>query len=103
MLRVHKSKGRSHAKRQNVREKSQSLHDAQPTAAKEEETSSVGQGDTPSSPDTYIPQDTQENVASVADDLSVLFIGAVGGKASDTNAEFSVIDARDLMYLHNRL
>lgn len=93
MLRVHKSKGRSHAKRQNVREKSQSLHDAQPTAAKEEETSSVGQGDTPSSPDTYIPQDTQENVASVADDLSVLSIGAVGGEASDTNAEFSFIDA----------
>ncbi|XP_036031519.1 melanoma-associated antigen B17-like [Onychomys torridus] len=93
MPRGHKRKGHSHAKCQNVREKSQSLHDAQPAAAKEEETSSIGRGDPPSSPDTYIPQDTQEDVASVADDLSLLSIGAVGGEASDTNAKFSVIDA----------
>ncbi|KAL6093835.1 hypothetical protein STEG23_034044 [Scotinomys teguina] len=88
MPRGYKSKGRSRAKRQNVREKRQSLLDAQP-AAKEEATSFVGQGDPPSSPDTHIPQDTQDVVASVPDDLSMLLTGAVGGVVSGTNAEFS--------------
>ncbi|XP_051035004.1 melanoma-associated antigen B1-like [Phodopus roborovskii] len=92
MPRGHKSKGRSRAKRQNVREKSQSLHDAQLTA-KEEAAETIGQGDPPSSPDNYIPQDTQGDIASVSDDSSVSLTGAVGGEISDSNAESSVIHA----------
>ncbi|XP_027288478.1 melanoma-associated antigen B4 [Cricetulus griseus] len=92
MPRGHKSKGRSRAKRQNVREKSQSLHDAQ-LAEKEEAESSIYQGESPSSPDNCIPRDTEGDVASVSDDSSVLLTGAVGGEASDSNAESSVIQA----------
>ncbi|KAL1766325.1 melanoma-associated antigen B18, partial [Sigmodon hispidus] len=92
MPRGQKSKGRSRAKRQNEREKSQSLQDSEPTA-KEETTSSVGQGDPPRSPDTCIPQDNQVDVASVSDDSSVFLTGAVGVEASDANAESSIISA----------
>ncbi|XP_005080131.1 melanoma-associated antigen B2-like [Mesocricetus auratus] len=100
MPRGHKSKGRSRAKRQNEREKSQSLHDAQLTA-KEEPASSIGQEDTPSPPDDCIPQDTEGDVASVSDDSSVLLTGAVGGEASDPNAEASAIQPE--RYLSNSL
>jgi hypothetical protein len=92
MPRSHKGKGRSHTKRQNVQEKSQSLDVAHPTA-KEEPTSSICQGDPPSFPYGCIHQGTQTNVASVSDDLSVLSIGAVGGETSGMNAEVSVISS----------
>ncbi|XP_021044440.1 melanoma-associated antigen B4-like [Mus pahari] len=89
MPRSHKSKGRSHTKRQNVQEKSQSLDVAHPTA-KEEPTLSFGQGDSPRSPDIGTHQGIQTNVVSVSDDLSMLSIGAVGGETSGINAEVSV-------------
>ncbi|XP_041495446.1 melanoma-associated antigen B2-like [Microtus oregoni] len=91
MPRGHKSKGRSRAKRQNIQEKSQSLPDPEPTA-EEEATSSIDQGNLPSSPDTNIPQDTQGDVASVSDDSEAL-TGAVGGETSDTNVDSLVLSA----------
>ncbi|EDL96021.1 similar to Smage-1 protein (predicted) [Rattus norvegicus] len=116
MPRSHKGKGRSRTKRQNVQERSQSL-DVAHTTAKEEPTSSIGQGDPPSSPDSCIYQGTQANVASVSDhlsvfstsavyaeasgpnavsvsdDLSMLPIGVVGGETSRINAEASIISS----------
>ncbi|XP_028636149.1 melanoma-associated antigen B4-like [Grammomys surdaster] len=92
MPRSHKGKGRSRTKRQNVQERSHSLDVAHPTV-KEEPTSSIGQEDSPRSPESCTHLATQTNVASVSDDLSVLSIGAVGGETSGINAEASVISS----------